>query len=199
MLFPDAIADELQATGAIAPRRHEMVAVMFADLVGFTEYCDQHSPEEVLIILQELFTRFEALAAEFNVQKIKTIGDSFMGAAGLFVPEERPALRCVAFGEAMLAAVSETTARWALRIGVHVGLGVGGVVGNQRYLYDIWGDTVNTAQRIEHGGRSGMICVSAAARAQIEPNRQTRSLGVTGIKGKGELELFEVLLPGPEA
>ena len=200
MLFPDAIADELQATGAIAPRRHEMVAVMFADLVGFTEYCDQHSPEEVLIILQELFTRFEALAAEFNVQKIKTIGDSFMGAAGLFVPEERPALRCVAFGEAMLAAVRETTANpWALRIGVHVGPVVGGVVGNQRYLYDIWGDTVNTAQRIEHGGRSGTICVSAAARAQIEPNRRTRSLGVTGIKGKGELELFEVLLPGPEA
>jgi adenylate cyclase len=199
VLFPDAIADELQATGAIAPRRHEMVAVMFADLVGFTEYCDQHSPEEVLIILQELFTRFEALAAEFNVQKIKTIGDSFMGAAGLFVPEERPALRCVAFGEAMLAAVRETTARWALRIGVHVGPVVGGVVGNQRYLYDIWGDTVNTAQRIEHGGRSGMICVSAAARAQIEPNRQTRSLGVTGIKGKGELELFEVILPEPEA
>lgn len=194
VLFPDAIADELQATGSITPRRHEMVAVMFADLVGFTEYCDQHSPEEVLIILQDLFTRFEALAAEFNVQKIKTIGDSFMGAAGLFVPEERPALRCVAFGEAMLAAVRETTANpWALRIGVHVGPVVGGVVGNQRYLYDIWGDTVNTAQRIEHGGRSGTICVSAAARAQIEPNRQTRSLGVTGIKGKGELELFEVL------
>lgn len=193
VLFPDAIADELQATGAIAPRRHEMIAVMFADLVGFTEYCDQHSPEEVLVILQELFTRFEALAAEFNVQKIKTIGDSFMGAAGLFVPEERPALRCVAFGEAMLGAIRETTTRWALRIGVHVGPVVGGVVGNQRYLYDIWGDTVNTAQRIEHGGRSGMICVSAAARAQIEPNRQTRSLGVTGIKGKGELELFEVL------
>jgi adenylate cyclase len=197
VLFPDAIADELQATGAIAPRRHEMIAVMFADLVGFTEYCDQHSPEEVLVILQELFTRFEALAAEFNVQKIKTIGDSFMGAAGLFAPEERPALRCVAFGEAMLAAVRETTARWALRIGIHVGPVVGGVVGNQRYLYDIWGDTVNTAQRIEHGGRPGTICVSAAARAQLEPQRQTRSLGVTGIKGKGELELFEVL-PEPE-
>lgn len=198
VLFPDAIADELQATGTIMPRRHEIVAVMFADLVGFTEYCDQHSPEDVLVHLQDLFTRFEALAAEFNVQKIKTIGDSFMGAAGLFVPEERPALRCVAFGEAMLAAVRESTNRWALRIGVHVGPVVGGVVGNQRYLYDIWGDTVNTAQRIEHGGRSNMICVSAAARAQIEPNRKTRSLGVTGIKGKGELELFEVLPAEPE-
>ncbi|MBL9099584.1 MAG: response regulator [Myxococcales bacterium] len=195
VLFPDAIADELQATGTIAPRRHEMVAVMFADLVGFTEYCDQHSPEEVLVILQELFTRFEALASDFNVQKIKTIGDSFMGAAGLFVPDPRPALRCVAYGEAMLAAVRETTTRWALRIGIHVGPVVGGVVGNQRYLYDIWGDTVNTAQRIEHGGKTGTICVSAAARAQIEPNYRTRSLGVTGLKGKGGLELFEVMRP----
>lgn len=193
VLLPDAIADELQATGTIAPRRHDNVAVLFADVVGFTAYCDRHSPEEVLVSLQDLFTRFEALAQQHGVQKIKTIGDSFMGAAGLFAADERPALRCVALGRAMIAAIDGHPTGWTLRIGVHVGPVVGGVVGTRQYLYDIWGDTVNTAQRIEHGGREGAVCISAAARAQIDVEWTTRSLGRSEIKGKGETEIFEVV------
>lgn len=192
VLLPDAIADELQSTGQIAPRRHDNVAVMFADLVGFTAYCDRHSPEEVLVSLQELFTAFESLALEHGVQKIKTIGDSFMGAAGLFSGDEHPTIRCVALGRAMLKAIQGHPAGWNLRIGVHVGPVVGGVVGTRQYLYDIWGDTVNTAQRIEHSGRIGAVCVSDAARRQIEPEFVTASLGRSEIKGKGELEIFEV-------
>lgn len=193
VLLPNPVADELQSTGSIAPRRRENVAVLFADLVGFTEYCDRHSPEEVLIGLQELFTRFERLAEEHGVQKIKTIGDSFMGAAGLFNQEERPALRCVALGQAMIAALAGLPTTWRLRIGVHVGPVVAGVVGTRQYLYDVWGDTVNTAQRIEHNGRDGTVCVSVAARRQIEPAYTTRTLGASPIKGKGELEIFEVV------
>jgi len=193
VLLPNPVADELQSTGSIAPRRRENVAVLFADLVGFTEYCDRHSPEEVLVGLQELFTRFERLAEEHGVQKIKTIGDSFMGAAGLFHPEERPALRCVALGQAMIAALAGLPTTWRLRIGVHVGPVVAGVVGTRQYLYDVWGDTVNTAQRIEHNGRDGAVCVSAAAKRQIEPAYTTRTLGSNPIKGKGELEIFEVV------
>lgn len=193
VLLPDAIADELQATGQIEPRRHDNVAVMFADLVGFTAYCDRHSPEEVLVSLQELFTTFESLAHEHGVQKIKTIGDSFMGAAGLFGDEEQPALRCVALGRAMVAAIAGHSAGWTLRIGVHVGPVVGGVVGTRQYLYDIWGDTVNTAQRIEHSGRVGAVCVSEEARRQIEPRFVTQSLGRSELKGKGEVEIFEVV------
>lgn len=199
VLLPDPIADELQSSGTIAPRRLDNVAVVFADIVGFTAYCDRHSPEEVLISLQDLFTRFEQLALEFGVQKIKTIGDSFMGAAGLFdadADDERPALRCVQFGRAILAASAELPTRWNLRIGVHVGPVVGGVVGTRQYIFDIWGDTVNTAQRIEQNARVGQVCVSEAARRQIEPDYKTESIGVSEIKGKGETELF-VVVGGP--
>lgn len=197
VLLPDPIADELQSTGIIAPRRLDNVAVMFADIVGFTAYCDRHSPEEVLISLQELFTRFESLSLEFGVQKIKTIGDSFMGAAGLFSDDdERPALACVRFGQAMIAATAELASHWSLRIGVHVGPVVGGVVGTRQYLFDIWGDTVNTAQRIEQNARVGEVCVSGAARRQVEPDCRTESLGPCEIKGKGEVEIF-VVAGGP--
>lgn len=194
VLLPDPIADELQSTGIIAPRRLDNVAVVFADIVGFTAYCDRHSPEEVLVSLQDLFTRFEQLALEFGVQKIKTIGDSFMGAAGLFTTgDERPALRCVQFGRAILAASADLSPHWNLRIGIHVGPVVGGVVGTRQYLFDIWGDTVNTAQRIEQNARVGQVCISAAARRQVEPDYTTESIGRSEIKGKGEAEIFVVV------
>jgi class 3 adenylate cyclase len=196
VLLPDPIAEELQTTGAIAPRRLDNVAVIFADIVGFTAYCDRHSPEDVLVSLQDLFTRFESLALEYGVQKIKTIGDSFMGAAGLFAIDGRPALHCVQLGQAMLAASAELATHWDLRIGVHVGPVVGGVVGTRQYLFDIWGDTVNTAQRIEQNARVGQVCVSAAARRQIEPEYTTESLGRSEIKGKGETEIF-IVVGGP--
>jgi class 3 adenylate cyclase/signal transduction histidine kinase len=193
VLLPDAIAEELQATGSIAPRRHERVAVLFADVVGFTAYCDRNSPEQVLISLQELFSRFEALADRLGVQKIKTIGDSFMAAAGMFGQGERPVLRCVELARAMLASVAGLPLGWSLRIGVHVGPVVGGVVGTRQYLYDIWGDTVNTAQRIESSGRPGAVCVSAEARDEIAGTYPVESLGTVTVKGKGELEIFQVL------
>lgn len=197
VLLPDPIADELQSTGTIAPRRLDNVAVVFADIVGFTAYCDRHSPEEVLISLQDLFTRFEQLALEFGVQKIKTIGDSFMGAAGLFSAEdERPALRCVQFGRAILTAGADLATHWNLRIGIHVGPVVGGVVGTRQYIFDIWGDTVNTAQRIEQNARVGQVCISAAARRQVEPDYETESIGLSEIKGKGEAEIF-IVVGGP--
>ena len=195
VILPDSIAEELQRTGTIAPRRHENVAVLFADLVGFTAYCDRHSPEEVLLALQELFTAFEALAVFHRVQKIKTIGDSFMAAAGLVPEPGDPTLRCVALGQAMIAVVNKQSAGWSLRVGVHVGPVVGGVVGTRQYLYDIWGDTVNTAQRIESNGVPTRVCVSADARRQISATHETRSLGAFSIKGKGELEIFEVSPP----
>lgn len=192
VLLPEAVADELQATGSIVPRRHEQVAVMFADIVGFTAYCDRHFPEEVLASLQDLFTRFESLALECGVQKIKTIGDSFMGAAGLFTEEVRPALPCVELGLKMLAVLADHPTGWQLRVGVHVGPVVGGVAGTRQFLYDIWGDTVNTAQRIEHAGPVGVVCVSEAARAQVAPHFAVRALGAVEVKGKGSVELFAV-------
>jgi class 3 adenylate cyclase len=192
-LLPDAIADELQATGAIAPRRHERVAVMFIDVVDFTRYCDGHAPEEVLVALQGLFAAIEPLAERHGVMKVKTIGDAVMLAAGLFVDDANPAARCVALGRAALAALARLPTGWAVRIGVHVGPVVSGVAGLRQYRFDIWGDTVNIAQRIEQVGTPGVVCVSAAVRDAVAGRHAVRSRGTAAVKGKGELEIFEVV------
>lgn len=191
-LLPEPIAEELQATGTIVPRRHERVAVLFVDVVDFTAYCDRHSPEEVLVGLQELFGALELLAEQHGVLKIKTIGDALMVAAGLFAADPNPALRCVALGQAMLGAVAHLSTGWTVRIGVHVGPVVAGVAGLHQHRFDIWGDTVNIAQRVEQGGQPGTVCVSAAVRDAIAGTYQTRSRGAALAKGKGALEIFEV-------
>jgi len=191
-LLPEPIAEELQATGTIVPRRHERVAVLFVDVVDFTAYCDHHSPEEVLVGLQELFGELEQLAEQHGVLKIKTIGDALMVAAGLFTADPNPALRCVALGLAMLDAVTRLSTRWTVRIGVHVGPVVAGVAGLRQHRFDIWGDTVNIAQRVEHGGQPGAVCVSAAVRDAIAGTYKARSRGLAPAKGKGALEIFEV-------
>lgn len=191
-LLPDPIAEELQATGTIAPRRHERVAVLFVDVVDFTAYCDRHSPEEVLVGLQELFGELELLAEQHGVPKIKTNGDALMVAAGLFSADPNPALRCVALGQAMLGAVTRLSTGWKVRIGVHIGPVVAGLAGLRQHRFDIWGDTVNIAQRVEHGGQPGAVCVSAAVRDAIAGTYATRSRGPALAKGKGALEIFEV-------
>ncbi len=192
MLLPEPIAEELQATGTIVPRRHERVAVLFVDVVDFTAYCDRHSPEEVLVGLQELFGELELLAEQHGVLKIKTIGDALMVAAGLFAADPNPALRCVALGQAMLGAVTHLSTGWTVRIGVHVGPVIAGIAGLRQHRFDIWGDTVNIAQRVEHAGQPGVVCVSAAARDAIAGTYATRSRGAALAKGKGALEIFEV-------
>ena len=192
VILPAPIARELQATNTVTPRRHEDVAVMFADVVGFTAYCEAHPPEEVLVQLQRLVAAFERLCERHGVLKIKTIGDSLMASAGLLEGDPHAVARCVDLGHDLLAEVRAHPAGWGLRIGIHVGRVVSGIVGSRQFLYDIWGDTVNTAQRIEAGGEVGRVNVSAAARAALPPDYATRRHASIEAKGKGALEVFTV-------
>ena len=152
VIMPHEVVDELQATGSVRPRRYEPVAVLFADIVGFTPYCDAHPPEEIVQGLRAMVERFEQAAMENGVQKIKTIGDAFMAAAGLFRATENAVLDCVRCGMALVTAAAEVAPQWPIRVGIHAGSVIGGVVGARQYLFDIWGDTVNTAARVEHSG-----------------------------------------------
>ncbi len=195
VLLPDPIVEEYMATRRIRPRRYDDVAVMFVDIVGFTSYCDQHSPEEVLDRLQELIREFERLVRRHGAQKIKTIGDAFMASAGLLYPAENPVLTCTNLGREMLAAVRELAPDWEIRIGVHVGPVVGGVVGDRHYQFDIWGDTVNTAQRIEHHGVPGSVCLSRDAWDLVAGYYTSERLDPVTVKGKGTLEVYRVSEP----
>jgi len=189
VILPDAIIDELKTTDRVRPRRFDNVAVMFCDIVGFTAWCDAREPDAVLADLQLAMEVFETLADAHELQKIKTIGDSFMAAVGLDQPAVDPVLRTVRCALEMVDAVARLPVGWQVRIGVHVGPVMAGIVGRKRYCYDIWGDTVNTAARVEMHGVPG-VNVSAAAWATIAKDCFGHSRGFVTVKGKGELELF---------
>jgi len=191
VLLPNKIVEELRSTDRVEPRRYDEVAVLFADLVGFTPYCDSHAPEEVVADLQRLIERWEDVALSHGVEKIKTIGDAFMAAAGLLQPVENPVACCVRCGEEMIAAAAELTPQWKVRVGVHVGPVVAGVLGRRQYLFDLWGDTVNTASRIEHHGVVGAVCLSGDAWQKIALESQGESLGHVELKGKGRIEMVQ--------
>jgi class 3 adenylate cyclase len=190
VLLPRAIVTELKATSTVVPRRYEHVAVLFADIVEFTPYCEHHPPEEVVAHLQQLVETWEEIALRHGVEKIKTIGDAFMAASGLLTEVANPVLNCVHCGLEMLAATQASPAKWNLRVGIHFGQVVGGILGRRQYLFDLWGDAVNTASRMESHGLSGAITLSAQAWRQIAPWARGTSMGFVPIKGKGEMEMI---------
>ena len=191
-ILPDQIAEELKASGRVRPRRHEHVAVLFADVVGFTEYSDTYDPEEVLEALTEITQKFEEIAERQGLEKLKTIGDSFMAAAGLLSPVLNPDLQCVKAGLEMVAACQDLASPWTVRIGVHSGELVAGVLGSKKFLFDVWGDTVNTAARVESSGIPNGVSVSRASWNKISHACRGQSRGMVAIKGKGEMEMFLV-------
>jgi class 3 adenylate cyclase len=192
IILPPDVADELKATNTVQPRRFESVGVLFCDLVGFTAYCDQHPPEDILEQLQLVVEAFETLAAAHGLEKIKTIGDAFMATAGLRTPLPNPAWNCVRCACDMIAAARRLPPQWQVRIGLHVGPVVAGVVGRRKYQYDVWGDTVNLAARMQEAAQPGSICVPAETWRLLQGRCPAIPLGPIDIRGKGRLELFRI-------
>lgn len=191
VILPTAAANELKATGGVKPRRYEDVAILFCDLVGFTSFCDRHTPEEVVNGLQALVERFEQIADNCGMEKIKTIGDEFMASAGLLRDNYEPLLSAVRCGLEMGAAAPEINPDWQVRTGVHIGPVVAGIVGHDKYQYDVWGDTVNTAARMTGPGGTGTVTLTIDAWMQVQNSCDGRSLGTVDIKGKGPVEIIE--------
>ena len=192
IILPRDVAAELKATQAVKPRRFENVGVLFCDIVSFTAYCERHAPEEIHTHLQALFEVFEQLVADHGLEKIKTIGDTFMATAGLLQPADNPALNCVRCGLAMIAAAASQPPHWQIRAGVHVGPVIAGVVGRRKFQYDIWGDTVNTAARMLQAAAPDALFVTLDTWKQISGQCEGTEVGRTEIKGKGELILYRV-------
>jgi len=189
--LPAAAVHELKATNAVRPRRFEDVAVLFCDVVGFTSYCDKHTPEEVASHLQALVIEFEEIAARYGLEKIKTVGDAFMATAGLLQHVDEPARASVQAGFDMIAAAKQLEAGWEVRVGVHMGPVVGGVVGRKQYLFDIWGDTVNIAARIVDQADPNSVLVSSTLWRNLGDAFRGNSKGLVELKGKGDLELIQ--------
>jgi class 3 adenylate cyclase len=190
VILPGEVVRELKSSNAVRPRRFDNVAVMFCDIVGFTPFCDGHAPEYVVQYLQQLIEVWEEIAVRHAVQKIKTIGDAFMAAAGLLQPTtEHPVLHCVRCGLEMIEATKQLPVGWNLRVGIHCGPVVAGVIGRRQYLFDLWGDTVNTAARMESHGVPGAVVLSGTAWHTVAGRCRGESRGVIPVKGKGQLEM----------
>ena len=192
IILPHDVAAELKATNAVKPRRFENVGVLFCDIVSFTAYCDQHEPEEIHAHLQALVEAFEKLVAQHGLEKIKTIGDSFMATAGLLTPAENPALNCIRCGLAMITKARELPPHWQIRVGVHAGPVIAGVVGRRKFQYDIWGDTVNTAARMMQAATPGALFVTAETWKSLSAHCAGSNQGRATVKGKGELGLYRI-------
>ncbi len=190
-ILPAAAVSEIKATGHVAPQRFENVAVLFVDLVGFTKYCDQHSPEEVVGSLSDLFILFEETAARHGLEKIKTIGDAFLATAGLLTPNADPLRAAVLCALEISAAVPLVGPGWVVRAGAHRGAVMAGIVGRERYQFDIWGDIVNVASRLTAASTPGAVAVTEAEGAALSGLTITPR-GMVELKGKGPVPVVEV-------
>ena len=197
-ILPGPIVAELAQSNTVRPRRHEEVAVLFADVVGFTAYCDRlrDRPEVVVQHLRQLFEIWEEILGRSGVQKIKTIGDALMGAAGLLEYVENPVLNCVDAGLEMILATQALIdggepVGLNLRVGIEIGPVVAGVLGRKQSLYDLWGDTVNVAARIE--SRAGRAASTSAPGAWHRVAHLFHSKGNSTCILKGKPDPIEIV------
>jgi CheY-like chemotaxis protein len=190
--LPAAAVTEIKATGRVTPRRFENVAVLFVDLVGFTTYCDRHAPEKVVRDLGGLFILCEECARRHGLEKIKTLGDAFLATAGLLAPSADPLDAAVRCALDIAGAVPGLGHGWTVRSGVCRGPVMAGVVGRERYQFDIWGDTVNVASRLTSAASPGTVVVTEAQGSTLV-GLNVRPRGMVELKGKGAVPLLEVL------
>jgi class 3 adenylate cyclase len=191
-LLPKKAADEIRSIGTVIPRRYDNVAVLFCDVTNFTAYCDQHEPEDVVSRLDALFVIFERLTAQHGLEKIKTIGDGFMAAGGLLHKVDDPIGSAVRCGLEMSSTLIDAHLGWEVRVGVHAGPVVAGVVGQERYQFDIWGDTVNVAARMSDKSKPGSVAVTKDVWNQVSSHFEAESLGEMDVKGKGPISIFGI-------
>jgi class 3 adenylate cyclase len=191
-ILPSQAVDELEQSQTVTPRRHENVVVFFADIVGFTAYCDLLAPEEIVANLHVYASSFEDIASRHGLEKIKTVGDGFLATAGLLLPNSDPVMASVECAISTIASARDLPLPWDVRVGIHIGPVVAGVVGRQKFSFDIWGDTVNVAARLAGYGRQSGINLSSAAWERVQTRIDAVPLGSVPIKGKGNIDAYRV-------
>jgi guanylate cyclase len=202
-ILPRSIADRLKAQTQPIADQFDSASILFADVVDFTPWSERLPPAEVVGYLDRLFTQFDELAERHGLEKIKTIGDCYMVAAG--VPTPRPdharplALMALDMLEAMHSTDGVGHLGLELRVGINSGPVVAGVIGRKRFLYDLWGDAVNTASRMESHGTAGRIQITRATYDLLADEFECEPRGTISVKGKGEIEVWYLIGPMGDA
>jgi class 3 adenylate cyclase len=190
-LLPKQIVRVLKSNKKLPPVCYDDVSLLFCDIVGFTTYAESQPPEVVFSHLETLIEDFEKIADDFELMKVKTIGDAIMIAGGLLGDLDAPVYSTAACALEMVKAVSRHEAGWQIRIGIDHGPVVAGVIGRSRFQFDVWGDTVNTASRIQEIGAPNTVNLSGRAWQQLRTVGRGRSLGMVELKGKQSIEVVE--------
>jgi len=197
-ILPKEVANELQVNGHATPRHYDSVSVMFTDFKSFTIIADNMSPDELVAELDACFIAFDGIIEKYGLEKIKTIGDSYMCAGGIPTHDDQHVLKMVKAGLEIQDYVAQNNERrenkgqapWSIRIGIHVGPIVAGVVGKKKYAYDIWGSTVNIASRMESNGEPGRVNISHATYEMIKEHYVCSHRGKISAKNIGEVDMY---------
>jgi len=187
-VLPQPIIDRLNAGERLIADRYDDVAIVFSDFVGFTEISGRLPVATLVASLNTLFSAFDAACGALGVEKIKTIGDAYMAAAGLPGSSGEPIRAAADLSLAMRAAVRDAGPPWEVRIGLHTGPVVAGVIGTSKFVYDLWGDAVNVASRLEASAPPGSIQVSQVVADAIADAFEFEPRGPIELKGKGPVE-----------
>ncbi len=197
-ILPEEIAAELKRFGKSYARKHEEVSVLFADIKGFTSIAEHMTPDLLVTQLDETFRGFDYITGKYGLEKIKTIGDAYMCAAGLPQDDEAHALNAVKaaidmqnfIGEFSRSKVIQDLPGFEIRIGIHSGSVVSGVVGTKKFVYDIWGDTVNLASQMEQKSEPGKINISGETYKLVKDHFNCKYRGKIAVKGKGDIDMY---------
>ena len=201
-ILPASIAQELKEGKKQIANDFRSVTILFADIVGFTSLSQEISPEELVNMLNEIFSRFDRLTERYGLEKIKTIGDNYMVAGGLPIPILNAAEAIAEMALEMQAEIAEYNAMQSkslnLRIGINTGPVVAGVIGRKKFIYDLWGDAVNTASRMESQGIPGCIQVTESTYSFLKDRYLFEKRGAIEVKGKGTMETYFLVGQKPD-
>jgi class 3 adenylate cyclase len=203
-ILPDPIVRRLSAGETTIADAFPEVSILFADLVGFTPVAARMAPDRLVDRLNDIVTAFDELALRLGVEKIKTIGDAYMAVSGLPEPRADHADTIARFAIAMMEALEannqvDGAPCFQLRVGINTGPVVAGVIGHHKFIYDVWGDTVNVASRLESSSNPGRIHVSDATRRVLADRFRFESRGLIDLKGRGPTHTFFLETPAPSA
>lgn len=199
-VLPETIAQELKRTERVQPVHYESASVLFTDFVGFTQIAESFTPEELVEELDSCFSQFDLIAKKYKLEKIKTIGDAYMAVGGVPQVNRTHAVDCVLAALEIERVVSGLREKemaasrpyWQVRIGIHSRDLVAGVVGREKFAYDVWGDTVNTASRLESSGEAGRVNISGATYELVKEFFDCEFRGRVAAKNKGEIDMYFV-------